>query len=349
MASTAIIPDPHLFPNSSVHQKSPLVQAYRQKGNSKELTVYSHVFPSLSRLKYLIEHAESFGAIWPTVILHSKVKEIYRPDIKGPISLFLNLSGKSHCKVDGKKTSIDDNHFLVSHDSEAYTLEIENDTPVETFNIHLGNQLIERVYQDYTTPDNLNLNKSPSEPAKPIHFSRRVHRKSSEIKQLIQNVQAAHQENNSLLLEESLAAIARNLLEQEHQLQKKTENLPQVRKSTQIEIGQRLCVAQDYIHANYASELTLAELAEVSCLSKYHFLRLFKAFYQMTPYQYILDLRLSIAKEWLVFTQLGVGEIGIKIGFQNVSSFCRAFHKQMGIWPQGYRDKIMGKAMRVFV
>ena len=58
--------------------------------------------------------------------------------------------------------------------------------------------------------------------------------------------------------------------------------------------------ASENLHAHHAAPLTLDELAGQANLSRYHFLRLFRAALGATPHQYLIRVRLERAKALLV-------------------------------------------------
>ncbi|MEY2459942.1 MAG: hypothetical protein QOG30_1772, partial [Acidimicrobiaceae bacterium] len=62
--------------------------------------------------------------------------------------------------------------------------------------------------------------------------------------------------------------------------------------------------ARDHADRSYAGPLTLEEMAAVACLSKYHFLRLFRATYGMTPMGYVSKRRIERAQDLLRATNL---------------------------------------------
>src|SRR5699024_4071286 len=49
----------------------------------------------------------------------------------------------------------------------------------------------------------------------------------------------------------------------------------------------------DFIRKHYAKPLTVASLSEMAGYSAHHFTRLFKKMYQLTPHQYMVDVRLE--------------------------------------------------------
>ena len=67
--------------------------------------------------------------------------------------------------------------------------------------------------------------------------------------------------------------------------------------------------ARDHADRCYARSLSLDELAAIACLSKYHFLRLFKATYGIAPMEYVSQRRIERAQDLLRATNLTVTEV----------------------------------------
>lgn len=91
------------------------------------------------------------------------------------------------------------------------------------------------------------------------------------------------------------------------------------------------------IQRRYAEKLTLSDMVREACVSKYYFTRLFKAQMDMGPYEYLVNTRITRAKELLRTTSLSVGEICMKTGFGDYSNFIRVFRRAVGTTPQKYR------------
>lgn len=112
----------------------------------------------------------------------------------------------------------------------------------------------------------------------------------------------------------------------------------EVTKSPKLSRARRLQVA-DFIQANLTNDVSLDELAGVACLSKYHFSRAFKATFGMAPHQYILMRRIRKASRLLTDTELPIGLISERCGFNSVSSFSKAFSRIIKATPRDYRAK----------
>ena len=96
----------------------------------------------------------------------------------------------------------------------------------------------------------------------------------------------------------------------------------------------------DFIGLNIDSELTLEQLSEVACFSKYHFHRLFTAYTGLSLRQYIKWLRLKRAAHQLnTHKNRNIIEIALDAGFESHESFARAFKKAGGQTPNEFRKR----------
>jgi AraC family transcriptional regulator len=96
-------------------------------------------------------------------------------------------------------------------------------------------------------------------------------------------------------------------------------------------------LAVDYIYTYYSLPLTVDEIASASCLSKFHFIRLFKIVYNQSPYQFINEVRVRRAQEMLKHTRLNVKEIAATVGFDDASTFSKMFYRKVGTYPLQFR------------
>ncbi|WP_199138662.1 helix-turn-helix transcriptional regulator [Pedobacter sp. ASV12] len=117
----------------------------------------------------------------------------------------------------------------------------------------------------------------------------------------------------------------------------RAESLNFLNKSTRTEILKRLSIAKDFINSNYNKNISLNDIALASCLSVNHLLRTFKQAYQMSPHQFLTQVRLRQAKYYLKHTDYQVSEIVDIIGFECQSSFTRLFRNSFQVTPKQYR------------
>ena len=91
------------------------------------------------------------------------------------------------------------------------------------------------------------------------------------------------------------------------------------------------------IDAAPAYNITLEELSGQLYFSKTHLIRVFRAEYKVTPYEYILSRKLRLAKDLLTNTSLSVGEISAYLNFCDAHYFSNFFRERTGTTPREYR------------
>lgn len=99
----------------------------------------------------------------------------------------------------------------------------------------------------------------------------------------------------------------------------------------------RLRRVSAYIHEHLDEELDMDRLADIACLSSYHWHRIYRAIYGETAATTVKRLRLHRAAGDIVGTDLSVGEIARRSGYPNVQSFNRIFKAVYGMPPARYR------------
>jgi AraC family transcriptional regulator len=91
-----------------------------------------------------------------------------------------------------------------------------------------------------------------------------------------------------------------------------------------------------YIEEHLAEQIPLLTLARLAKLSPYHFSRVFKKSFGVSPHRYHVARRIARAKELLTQRTSSVTEIGLKLGFSETSAFSAAFRRETGLTPSRY-------------
>jgi len=97
----------------------------------------------------------------------------------------------------------------------------------------------------------------------------------------------------------------------------------------------RIVQAKMFIDNNYQAALDAHLIADEACFSKYHFIRIFKQVYALTPHQYLTQVRMVHAAA-LLLKGKSVTESCFMVGFESVGSFSGLFKKYMHRTPSRY-------------
>ena len=104
--------------------------------------------------------------------------------------------------------------------------------------------------------------------------------------------------------------------------------------------------ARDYIQQNYAENITLKELAAVSGLSPYHFLRVFRRDMGLTPHAYLNHVRVLRARD-LLRQGCPIAQAAVNVGFVDQSHLHRHFKRIVGVTPGQYALTATGFGLSV--
>jgi AraC family transcriptional regulator len=99
----------------------------------------------------------------------------------------------------------------------------------------------------------------------------------------------------------------------------------------------RLGRALEYVDANIAGSISLADLAGAAGYSQFHFARKFKRAVGVSPHRYVSTVRLERAMAELALGKLPIAEIALNARFSSQASFTRAFRRSTGMTPKTYQ------------
>ena len=100
---------------------------------------------------------------------------------------------------------------------------------------------------------------------------------------------------------------------------------------TNTETREAIRIAEKYIREHFAEPLTVAEIAEQTHFSESYFNKIFRKVTGVSPYEYLLKVRLEQAKALLIQTELSVSDVAFQTGFNSASNFLYFFKKQTGL------------------
>ncbi len=96
--------------------------------------------------------------------------------------------------------------------------------------------------------------------------------------------------------------------------------------------------ATQFIRSNLSLPITMAGIAQAVNMSSSHFIRQFKIHTDLSPYEYVMNECLNLAKQLLKVTQESISNIAGKVGFSSASNFIVRFKERVGISPNQFRQ-----------
>ena len=108
------------------------------------------------------------------------------------------------------------------------------------------------------------------------------------------------------------------------------------------ELDRQLLLAVEYINMNFSKKIDMTELAQRFGFTLAKFRRMFKKHTDKYPTDYLIDMRINAAIDYLCTFKYPISEIAGKVGYDDIYYFSRIFKVRTGISPSDYvkRKKI---------
>ncbi|MCM1523381.1 MAG: helix-turn-helix domain-containing protein [Ruminococcus sp.] len=111
--------------------------------------------------------------------------------------------------------------------------------------------------------------------------------------------------------------------------------------------------AIEYMNENFTEKITVAQLADISHMSKSYFMRIFKDASGVGAIEYLSRIRIKKVCGILADTDKTAAEAAFECGFGNLSNFNRQFRNTVGCTPKEYRklsvtDRLIKRENNIF-
>jgi AraC-like DNA-binding protein len=240
-------------------------------------------------------------------------------------------SGEETYYANGKKFMVREGEYIIGNDFTKSIVQINQEKAVEGLCIDISTQIVSDVaeYYDLQASDLKEFLLSDQ------FFVNRYNVKNtsigyslSEINKKIKNGSFA----NELQEQELFYSLAESIITDQRFIFHHLNNLDFKKNVTNEEVFRSILLAKNFIDERITENLSLDEISLKIGISKYHFIRVFKQAFGVSPYQYQKRKRLEFAKIDL----LNGNDIfctAVLYGFPDTSSFSKAFKQQFGQTP----------------
>ncbi|UTW64536.1 helix-turn-helix transcriptional regulator [bacterium SCSIO 12741] len=252
--------------------------------------------------------------------VRSNLNRFEKSDAASPLSLKIVRNGAEKYQVGSQAYKVQSGQVLLVNRGEALETQVHSRENTSGVCIYPPMDLIEEVYFHRKTSLDQQLEFSPK-PEGSYHFTSRVFRLdlgnglTHYLNQSIHHLEDSTPKDESWWLDFYLN-LAEHMVSDQMEVESSLQRVVSVKKQTREELYRRILKARDYIHDHKFGSIDLDTLAQNSSLSKFHFLRTFKAIFGKSPYQYLLQLKI---KEAQVLLDQGVSyqEAALAVGYSD--------------------------------
>ena len=270
-------------------------------------------------------------------ILHERARQHHWRGA-GWLSIKTFKGGRGLYSIGRGKHAVSEGSYLILNENQTYEILVDSRDPVESFCVFFAPGVIEEVWRERTSSEGKLLDE-PFAITEAVRFFEIVTAQWDSLSRQLELIRISHRVAEQFWLEEQLLVLADRLIQTRTEHVKQISRLNCVRQTTREELYRRVSRARDYADAMFATEVTLADLANAAALSPNHLLRSFREVFQRTPYEYVRGKRLSEAKRLLKTENVPVTEVCFAVGFESPGSFSSAFKRETGMSPSEYRER----------
>jgi AraC-like DNA-binding protein len=257
----------------------------------------------------------------------------------GAFSLKWIPKGAARYEVDRVQHHLVGDKVLLLHAGQPYEVEFLDRSGTESFCLFFSGSLLKEVLADNEADADLQPVGRLGRLRDHYQFADMVFRAPLELAATLHGLRRSigtldeppeRFEETALSLLGDLAAIS-------HNHRRLAQKVPARRPATRRLLLARLQRAREMIEDHQGRPPPLEELARVSCLSKFHLLRLFKATFDVPPLQYADRCRVERSKNLLRHTGLSIGQVAERLGYESQSAFGKMFRRYVGVTPRDFR------------
>ena len=265
----------------------------------------------------------------------SEIKKIETEIAFKGIGIKYVASGEETYYANGKKFMVREGEYIIGNDFTESIVQINQEKAVEGLCIDISTQIVSDV-ADYYDLQPANLKEFLLSDQ---FFVNRYNVKNtsigyslSEINRKIKNGSFA----NGLQEQELFYSLTESIITDQRFIFNHLNNLDFKKNVTNEEVFRSILQAKNFIDEHITENLSLDEISLKIGISKYHFIRVFKQAFGVSPYQYQKRIRLDRARVEIAQGR-GIIETAFKFGFSDVSAFSKAFKQQFGQTPGSTR------------
>jgi AraC family transcriptional regulator len=266
------------------------------------------------------------------------------------LSIKAILNGSEHYYLDRRRLCVTDETYLILNEGREYASVLEAPQDATSFCIFFRPGMAGEVAGSSRMDTAQALEAGPNPERRPAEFAEHLRRHDKSVSPVLHYIRHHVQLglDDAGWYEEQFEYLLARMLRSESDVSRLPERVDCIGSAKRRELVRRLCWSTDYMHSNLHKELSLTDIARAAHLSNYHYLRLFRQVYQMTPMTYLRVQRTQRALALLNSTSLGIQEIADQVGFSRLSLW-RNVKRMIGEGPLRMRQRQAGEEMHTDV
>jgi len=240
-------------------------------------------------------------------------------------------SGEETYFANDKKFTVKEGEYLIGNDFTSSIVKIDHEKPVQGLCIDVSSEIISEV-ADYYDLNGLDLTEFLLSDQ---FFVNRYNIKNTTLGYSLVEINESIKTRNhdmQFLQEELFYSLAESIINDQRFIFNHLNKMDFKKVNTNKEVFRLLLKAKELLDLQAMKNLSLEEISSAAGISKYHFIRLFKNVFGISPYQYQIRRRLENAK-LEILKGVSILDTAFAYGYADLASFSKAFKQAFGQSP----------------
>lgn len=272
------------------------------------------------------------------IIDFSALKEYYGSVQSEGLSIKYVIEGTERYNLNGQKYPIESGKYLLTNHIQEGSVEIKSHKQVKGICINIAPAMIAEVVSTMHRPDTPYSDIALGQYlTSSLFFENRYDAIQTHLGQALLEMSRVMLHNRDWQKEglniELFYTLAEKIIIDQIPVFKQLQTIPSLKFDTKKDLFRRISKGQEYINTFFLKPLTIEQVSKEAAMSEYHFFRLFKTIYGISPHQYILKKRLEHGLNILKQDKSAVSIAAYECGFADIHAFSKAFKKHFGYAP----------------
>jgi AraC family transcriptional regulator len=283
----------------------------------------------------------SFYERWgrESAVISARARRAEYPEFRQLLSIKAAIGGAEDYFLDGRRMTVDDDTFAIINADRTYSSRIDALRPVQSFSIFFDRGLPTQAWQSLSrTQSALDC---PADAGRyPVEFAERIYEHDNLVSPVLRHIRAAVDSGpvEDAWLDEQLLFLLGRMMRLHFRKLRVESAVPSRKPGTRKELLRRLGLGVDFMQTRYREPLRLKDIAAAAHLSPFHFLRVFKSVYRISPSDYVNRKRATVALRLLQESNWTMNTVADHVGFGSRTSLYRHLKAHYGVEPRELRS-----------
>jgi AraC family transcriptional regulator len=275
-----------------------------------------------------------------SAVISARTRHAEYPEFKQLLSIKAAVGGAENYFLDGRRITVDDDTFAIFNCDRVYASRIESLQPVHSFSIFFDRRVATEAWHSLLK-STAALEGPVDAEDWPVEFAERLYEHENLVSPVLKHIRLAIDAGpvEDAWLEEQLLFLLGRMLRLQYKTIDVESVVPSRKPATRRELMRRVSLGVDFMQTRYRDALLLKDIAAAAHLSPFHYLRVFKSVYRISPSEYLSRKRSAAALRLLQDSDWSMSVIAEHVGFGNRTSLYRHLRKHYGVEPRELRSR----------